>query len=378
VLTGHSQGGAIAAVAGVKLADLNPYVITFGQPATLEAPCPLVSSERWYRFVNTKESEEAGIVYDPVPFAPGMGMEFFGHMILLGQDPSGVAYIGLDANTDFSPLNVLGFEAHSMSAAEGVSYPGYWDRLKTLVANSTEFPIRADGFADGSLCTQSSECLSDVCSSETMYAFSRCVGQECDEDSDCPSDRCDSGSCVPKLGSCMGCDEDSDCAGGACILLMCSGSNGLMDNDCMCKWDEECNSGRCELIEAGTCEAQLPLGATCNEDSDCLSDYCTWRFECNEKLPAGSVCIRSDDCESGSCSWSYTCKAGSTISSVSRAEAMAAPDAEVALISHSMMHFAKLFALVGACFVALNYAGKAYDRYRRGYREVESATELSV
>ena len=30
VLTGHSQGGAIAAVAAVHLADLNPYVITFG------------------------------------------------------------------------------------------------------------------------------------------------------------------------------------------------------------------------------------------------------------------------------------------------------------------------------------------------------------
>ena len=36
VLTGHSQGGAIAAIAAVYMADLNPYVITFGQPPVLK------------------------------------------------------------------------------------------------------------------------------------------------------------------------------------------------------------------------------------------------------------------------------------------------------------------------------------------------------
>jgi hypothetical protein len=41
VLTGHSQGAAIAAVAALYLSDLNPYVITFGQPLTVDQPCPL-------------------------------------------------------------------------------------------------------------------------------------------------------------------------------------------------------------------------------------------------------------------------------------------------------------------------------------------------
>jgi predicted lipase len=76
VMTGHSQGGAIAAVAALYMPDLNPYVITFGQPPTIDAPCDLITSSRWYRYVNTKAAEvlSIGIVYDPVPFAPNMGM----------------------------------------------------------------------------------------------------------------------------------------------------------------------------------------------------------------------------------------------------------------------------------------------------------------
>ena len=38
------------------------------------------TSERWYRWVNTKDSEalSTGLTYDPVPFVPGMGADFFG------------------------------------------------------------------------------------------------------------------------------------------------------------------------------------------------------------------------------------------------------------------------------------------------------------
>lgn len=66
VITGHSQGGAIAAVAALFLADLNPYIITFGQPATIDSPCDLIPSARMYRFVNTKVTDTIGIAYDPV------------------------------------------------------------------------------------------------------------------------------------------------------------------------------------------------------------------------------------------------------------------------------------------------------------------------
>lgn len=156
VLTGHSQGGAIAAVAAVYMADLNPYVITFGQPPTIYNPCQLITSDRWYRYVNTKNvmSGLVGITYDPVPFAPGLGADQFGHMIMLSDDPTDVAYIGLDTQDSFSPLNVNGFEAHSMVHAIGSNYSGYYDRLQMIVASyaNTSYPVNLSGYSSGSLC----------------------------------------------------------------------------------------------------------------------------------------------------------------------------------------------------------------------------------
>jgi len=226
--------GAIAAVSALLLADLNPYVITFGQPNTLDAPCDLVTSSRWYRFINTKETHNIGITYDPVPFVPGLGADSFGHMMLLSNDYTGVAYIGLDAQDFFGPLNVAGFEAHSIVST--TEYPGYLDRLQALMANAT-YPIRTTGYVAHSLCTQDVECETQKCETETHLSFHRCMGVDCQNDKDCPeTGRCDSGICLPKLGSCEGCDEDSDCAGGKCILFKCSGSSGKMDNNCICKF----------------------------------------------------------------------------------------------------------------------------------------------
>jgi hypothetical protein len=376
VFTGHSQGGAIAAVAGLAMADLNPYVITFGQPATIDAPCDMISSERWYRFVNTKSSDDIGIAYDPVPFVPGLGADFFGHMIILGEDPTGVAYIGLDANNAFGPLNTFG-EAHSMIAAHGVPFPGYADRLKALLENTSDFPIQADGFSNHAQCTDSSECLSKNCGQATKHSFKRCIATECDEDSDCPSDRCDFGSCFTKLSSCMPCDEDSDCAGGNCLLSKCSGHSGLMDDNCICKWDTDCDSGRCELFATGTCEAQLAVGAHCNEDSDCHTDYCTWRFQCDEKGLGGDYCTATSQCLSGSCNWRFRCTDHDD-KAVSSAESMAirAP-AGKQQSPGATIYFGVMLSLACACVVVVKYAGPAYRRYRDGYHEV-FATELSV
>ena len=288
VLTGHSQGGAVAAVAGLVFADLNPYVITFGQPNTIATPCSIVTSERWFRFVNTKSSPSVGITYDPVPFSPGLGTGSFGHMIVLGDDSSGVAYIGLDAQDFFSPLNVAGFEAHSMIST--TAYPGYLDRLDALMTNAT-YPIRNNGYVAGSLCSQDKECESNTCAAETHFTFNRCVGRNCNSDEDCDTNRCDSGVCIQKLGSCEPCDEASDCAGSHCLLFQCSNEQGLMDNACTCKRDSDCESGRCEGITPPVCEAQLGLGATCNEASDCKSNYCTWSFVCGEVAPTSAPVI---------------------------------------------------------------------------------------
>ena len=70
VLAGHSQGGAVAALAAVRMAHLNPFVMTFGEPPTIDYPCQPVTSTRWYRFVNTKDTTigTVGVTYDVSTF----------------------------------------------------------------------------------------------------------------------------------------------------------------------------------------------------------------------------------------------------------------------------------------------------------------------
>lgn len=133
--------GAIAAVAALPLADLNPYVITFGQPNTLDAPCDLITSTRWYRFINTKETPYVGLTNDPVPFVPGLGADSFGHMILLSNYYTGFAYIGLDAQDFFGPLNVGGFEAHSMVSKTENTLS--WRMLRILFAPLAVFQTQS-------------------------------------------------------------------------------------------------------------------------------------------------------------------------------------------------------------------------------------------
>lgn len=280
ILTGHSQGGAIAAVAGVRFAQYNPYVITFGEPPSVEPACKSVSNERWYRFVNTKETEdEIGIAYDPVPFLPGLGTIVYGHFIILGADKERVAYFGLDSTKELSPY-VTGVDAHAMYGT--LKNPGYVQRIQTLIDEAISYPIPAQGFAAPNYCSQDEECELNKCVQEVEGGFHQCMGETCTKNGDCDTDRCDSGLCLPKFGSCMLCDEDSDCFSGKCTAQRCTNLEGKMDDECVCEWSSDCASGRCEGISEPVCEAQLPLGATCDEHTDCLSGSCNWWLHCSK------------------------------------------------------------------------------------------------
>lgn len=52
VITGHSQGGATSSLAAITLFSLNPIVVTFGQPPSIDAGCPYINNTRFYRYVN--------------------------------------------------------------------------------------------------------------------------------------------------------------------------------------------------------------------------------------------------------------------------------------------------------------------------------------
>jgi pimeloyl-ACP methyl ester carboxylesterase len=315
VLAGHSQGGAIAAVAALHLADLNPYVVTFGQPPAIDAPCPAVTSGRWFRFVNSiggagtavgSDSgtgstgsggifgSDQGISYDVVPFLPDLGTAaHFGHLLVLGDDPSAVAYGGLDAQAALSPRSVA---AHGISSDLGNDdAPGYLDRIAAIrahYATRAPYPVKVSGYGEGSRCTADWECESGACERDGSSSLpKRCAAggtgaTTCTSDGECfgGSGRCaDGGTCVPKLGSCQMCDADSDCQSGTCGWnRRCAGTDagGLMDDWCSCATGSDCRSGRCEGIVPRVCQPRLASGALCTEDNDCSSGTCSWLFRC--------------------------------------------------------------------------------------------------
>jgi hypothetical protein len=166
VLTGHSQGGSIAATAALYLTDLSPIVITFGQPPTINSPCNLVDSENYYRFVNSRVGSY-GTTYDPVPYLPYDANQF-GHQIMLGEDDTSVAYIGKDTEVVFLPYDTANnFASHRLEPPDN----GYIQRIDSLFfanAGSSSFYLPT-GFRDGSVCSQDVECDSLNCDNE------RCV-----------------------------------------------------------------------------------------------------------------------------------------------------------------------------------------------------------
>mmetsp|Transcript_15772 Transcript_15772/g.24534 ORF Transcript_15772/g.24534 Transcript_15772/m.24534 type:complete len:449 (+) Transcript_15772:31-1377(+) len=227
VLTGHSQGGATAAVASITLFSERPTVITFGQPPTLDAGCDLIPSEKYYRYVNSMQNlgEEDDMGFDAVVFAPNWisGSVHYGYFIMLGEDPAAVTYLGYDQNYDFAPtLNDYNVFAHTIDGAKPY---GYESRMSNLL---TSFPhIQTNGSSVGTICEEGS------------YAQL------------CESNLCVEHKCLPVGGVqelCVkgSCEKDDDCAGDhVCIWDACATASGEVQNECPCRFDDQCASGEC-------------------------------------------------------------------------------------------------------------------------------------
>jgi hypothetical protein len=280
VISGHSEGGGIAAVAGILFESYNPYVMTFGEPPSVSSDCDLIDMDRWYRFVNTVDSEftSLGFAFDPVPFVPGVGNMIYGQIVILtGEEEDTVAYIGLDTTKDYLPLNFVGADSHAMVGNN--LEPGYLDRIETVIEEG-KFPVEFPGFETYDLCSEDTECPSQQCVKSTLFSYQQCLGTECQENHDCATGRCYNGKCLPKFGSCMECNDDMDCASGKCLLFRCANLFGKMDDDCRCYNDQDCDSSRCDGVSPPICKAKLEGGVYCNEHSDCISDRCNWFFHC--------------------------------------------------------------------------------------------------
>lgn len=224
VITGHSQGGAIAALASITLFSHNPIVVTFGQPPTLDPGCPYIRSERYYRYVNSMKDleEDDDMGFDLVPFAPTFvsGSGHYGYYILLSEDPMNVKYLGYNDDYEFIPsVSDNKIASHTIS---GATY-GYEARIANLLNN---FPnIGTDGFQEGNICE---DYYSELCLSGSCVEFQ----------------------CIPPGGVdlCIksSCENDSDCAGDAvCIWDACALGPGMVQDGCPCGFSSDCSNNNC-------------------------------------------------------------------------------------------------------------------------------------
>lgn len=232
ILTGHSQGGGIAAVAALYMKydpsthttshNGSPYVITFGGPQSLGAGCdPLISEnerKRWFRYMMAREQKGPGneLVYDPVPllfaqlldppeeedqsssedsfwnnfaglldvnididetYARNGGLAYIGHEILLSTgDPSSILLSELDSHrfVDRSFLDFTGIAHHDyiygevLQAQDKIYSSGCSTDNGSL--DCPEIFLPSTGFALGSLCNPDESASSSTCVDGTVCA----------------------------------------------------------------------------------------------------------------------------------------------------------------------------------------------------------------
>lgn len=140
VLTGTSQGGAIAQVAAVLLRDLNPSTITFGQPYTMVDPCLALDADKLYRFANTI-SKSGTLMYDPVAFLDYGGADQLGHLFVLVEDSIPVSYYEEGNYPHVSLWDLLA----TSDIAKVHSLASYINRLEAILKDGI-FPVPMNGW----------------------------------------------------------------------------------------------------------------------------------------------------------------------------------------------------------------------------------------
>ena len=233
VIAGASQGAAIAAIAAVDMEDLIPFLITFGQPATLiSGPCEAIDIGRYFRFTNTEQlpgyiQEGPFLYYDLVPsFSLPNRTDWIGNMFVISENKGGVVVFPNEFRPEIGP-SLWSKSAHLLDS--------YIPRLEALKDGGV-FPIPTDGWVDGSLCNFDIECQSGLCNDYNCTAAGS-DGAACSDNSNCMSGRCDgilNGVCKPQLDIGAWCTENSDCLSGKCLGKCVDGSTGILP--CPSRW----------------------------------------------------------------------------------------------------------------------------------------------
>jgi len=333
VLAGHGLGGATAVVASMMLSDLEPQVMTFGAPRTVQAQCPLLrrsSTAEHYRMVNLAFVNSFNtFLFDYVPQLSmdgggGSGdastsLVHYGNPVLLDV----LDTIVLEVDDDSTRASVV----PASNSADDVDNPSqlslYNARLKALLEEESCFPVPAtDAWENGHWCDKSDICLSDRCrsfltpspdSTVGVCAEKQAAGALCEMGNDCLSGTCNAGLCTAgantpaptstatppppsggggggsgTLGPCDLCSIGTECQSGVCVTFEIPGGStsvcsetpaGTMSTGCFCfpEANEQCTEGRCESDVSGAlslCVSPLAPCQACDENSDCISNNC--------------------------------------------------------------------------------------------------------
>lgn len=251
VLTGFSQGGAIAGVATVGLSHMKPKMtVVFGAIRSLQASCKdFVDPDRYVMFCNTQRGFPNGIVADIAcgsdqlltvrdngewdsladfghyfelpPFDNSLGMQYYGRM------NGDKVHLG-------PTLSYRGPEPHRIYG--DASYPS-----KIFYLADHRGTVTTDGFEDGQLCTFDYHCKSERCDKPFAYVCRAKMEDNaiCAKDSHCKSGRCASGvvfRCRPLLNVGDGCGNSGDCKPG---LKCASGGWASWVGGKTCQTEEE-------------------------------------------------------------------------------------------------------------------------------------------
>ena len=184
ILTGHSQGGATAAVASLYWNDKNPIVITFGAPRAIYSNCSSVQADQHFRFVTVATASEDWMQYDLVStIRPGGAtIRHYGHAFLINEQ-SHLAYLGY--NIDAPRSDAL--------PSLAVHWPDvYLKRIEQLYNELDDgtYPVYNSGWSSNEACDSDGECASGRCTGARRCQTLMESYGTCQQDSDCESGKC--------------------------------------------------------------------------------------------------------------------------------------------------------------------------------------------
>lgn len=214
VLTGHSQGGALAVIAAIDFHIHNPYVFTFGAPPSIHRPCKYINEDRVYQYKNTVSYNDR-LHYDAVSVLPFAAADIGRHFILGDNTQSVAHYMNTPPNLigaifdstgvveglkallllmlpwstffSFDPYKeqfedrlsafIDFFTGAGFAAHDRVGNEGYNKKIEEIYLYSTlkKQKLVATGFDTSRLCRANTECISNMCK-DSHCALLECTG----------------------------------------------------------------------------------------------------------------------------------------------------------------------------------------------------------